>query len=170
VVPVSVLRYTSALSETQKKRSFERRIFVLHGLLLCACAIVIARLIDLQIIQGASYHQIAQAQQYGGVVLPAKRGEILSRNSKTGETSILATNTTLDLLYIERMAMEKTVHQLPQYAVRLADRLHSFYADCRVIDEMDPKLSSARLALIAATKIVLGEALRLMGVNAPEKM
>jgi arginyl-tRNA synthetase len=71
---------------------------------------------------------------------------------------------------IERMAMEKTVHQLPQYAVRLADRLHSFYADCRVIDEMDPKLSSARLALMAATKIVLGEALRLMGVNAPEKM
>lgn len=69
-----------------------------------------------------------------------------------------------------RMAMEKTVHQLPQYAVRLADRLHSFYADCRVIDEMNPSLSSARLALMAATKIVLGEALRLMGVNAPEKM
>ncbi|TXH08078.1 MAG: arginine--tRNA ligase [Candidatus Moraniibacteriota bacterium] len=71
---------------------------------------------------------------------------------------------------VERMAMEKTVHQLPQYAVRLADRLHSFYADCKVIDEADVDLSSARLALIGATKTVLGETLRLMGVSAPEKM
>jgi arginyl-tRNA synthetase len=71
---------------------------------------------------------------------------------------------------IERMAIEKTVHQLPQYAVRLADRLHSFYADCKVIDETNPELSSARLVLIGATKTVLAEALRLMGVSAPEKM
>lgn len=71
---------------------------------------------------------------------------------------------------IERMAKEMTVHQLPQYAVRLADRLHSFYADCKVIDEKEGELSGARLALIAATKTVLGEALRLMGVSAPEKM
>ena len=71
---------------------------------------------------------------------------------------------------VERMAGEKTVHQLPQYAVRLADRLHSFYADCKVIDEANVELSSARLALIGATKAVLGESLRLMGVSAPEKM
>ncbi|MFA9262182.1 MAG: arginine--tRNA ligase [Undibacterium sp.] len=71
---------------------------------------------------------------------------------------------------VERMASEKTVHQLPQYAVRLADRLHSFYADCKVIDETNAELSGARLALIGATKTVLAEALRLMGVSAPEKM
>lgn len=71
---------------------------------------------------------------------------------------------------VERMAAEKTVHQLPQYAVRLADRLHSFYADCKVIDETNPGLSGARLTLIGATKTVLGEALRLMGISAPEKM
>lgn len=71
---------------------------------------------------------------------------------------------------IERMAAEKTVHQLPQYAVRLADRLHSFYADARVIDEVNAGLSSARLALVAATKVVLAETLRLMGISAPEKM
>jgi len=71
---------------------------------------------------------------------------------------------------IERMAAEKTIHQLPQYAVRLADRLHSFYADCKVIDETNAELSSARLALIGATKMVLSEVLRLMGVSAPEKM
>lgn len=71
---------------------------------------------------------------------------------------------------VERMASEKTVHQLPQYAVRLADRLHSFYADCKVLDETNAELSGARLALIGATKTVLAEALRLMGVSAPEKM
>ncbi|MGB4834029.1 MAG: arginine--tRNA ligase [Candidatus Moraniibacteriota bacterium] len=71
---------------------------------------------------------------------------------------------------VERMAIEKTVHQLPQYAVRLADRLHSFYADCKVLDEANVALSGARLSLIGATKTVLAEALRLMGVSAPEKM
>lgn len=71
---------------------------------------------------------------------------------------------------VERMAEEKTVHALPQYAIRLADRLHSFYADCQVIDSADPALSSARLSLITAAKVVLEEALRLIGVSAPEKM
>lgn len=71
---------------------------------------------------------------------------------------------------IERMASEKTVHQLPQYAIRLADRLHSFYADCQVIDTEKKDISQARLALVRSTRIVLGESLRLIGVSAPEKM
>jgi len=62
------------------------------------------------------------------------------------------------------------VHRLPQYAIRLADRLHSFYADCRVMDEGNPELSRARLALVYAVRIVLAETLRLIGVSAPEKM
>ncbi len=71
---------------------------------------------------------------------------------------------------IERMASERTIHALPQYAIRLADRLHSFYADCQVIDEANKELSGARLSLIQATKIVMQETLRLIGVSAPEKM
>ena len=68
------------------------------------------------------------------------------------------------------IAESGAVHKLPQYAIRLADRLHSFYADCRVIDEGDPDLSKARLALVSAVRIVLAETLRLIGVSAPEKM
>jgi len=68
------------------------------------------------------------------------------------------------------MAGDKTVHALPQYAIRLADRLHSFYADCQVVDSENQALSGARLSLIQATKIVLAETLRLIGVSAPEKM
>lgn len=71
---------------------------------------------------------------------------------------------------IERMASEKTVHQLPQYAIRLADRLHSFYADCQVIDTEKKEISQARLALVQTTQVVLRETLRLIGVSAPEKM
>lgn len=96
-----IVRSPRTLSETQKKRSFERRVFALQGILLCVCLIILSRLIELQLVKGSEYRAIAQSQQYGGVVLPAKRGEILSRNSKTDETSIFATNTTLDLLYID---------------------------------------------------------------------
>ncbi len=96
----------SAVSETQKRRSFERRIYVVHGIFLSICLVIIGRLIELQIVKSNEYHKIAQDQQYGGVVLSAKRGEILSRNSKTDETSILATNTTLDLLYIDPLVLQ----------------------------------------------------------------
>lgn len=97
----------SARSETQKRRSFERRIYFINGMFLAVCLVIIGRLIELQILKGNEYHRIAQEQQFGGVVLSARRGEILSRNSKTMQTSILATNTTLDLLYIDPLAIPK---------------------------------------------------------------
>ena len=63
-----------------------------------------------------------------------------------------------------------TVHHLPQYAIRLADRLHSFYDACRVIDVDQRALSEARLRLVKSVTIVLGETLRLIGVAAPKSM
>jgi len=100
----------------RKRQLFERRIIVLHGIFLFVCLIVIGRLIELQVVKGAEYYRIAQEQQYGGVVLSAKRGEILSQSSKTNETSILATNTTLDLLYIDPLV-------IPQDHASVADEL-----------------------------------------------
>jgi arginyl-tRNA synthetase len=70
----------------------------------------------------------------------------------------------------EEVAETGAVHRLPQYAIRLSDRLHSFYADCRVMDGANPELSKARLSLVSAVRIVLAETLRLVGVSAPEKM
>jgi cell division protein FtsI/penicillin-binding protein 2 len=74
---------------------------IVHGALLILLLVIVARLLELQVIKGGDYRALAESQHFGGVVLPAKRGEILSRNSKTGEVSILATNTTLDLLYVD---------------------------------------------------------------------
>ncbi len=71
---------------------------------------------------------------------------------------------------IELAATESAPHRLPQLAIRLADKFHSYYGACQVIDGNAKELSEARLALVAATKIVLGETLRLIGVSAPEKM
>ncbi len=96
----------STVSESQKRRSFERRIIVIHGIFLAICLVIVGRLIELQIVKSSDYHRIAQEQQYGGVVLSAQRGEILSRNSKTEETSIFATNTTLDLVYIDPLVID----------------------------------------------------------------
>jgi arginyl-tRNA synthetase len=39
-----------------------------------------------------------------------------------------------------------------------------------VIDDLEPELTSARLNLINAVRIVLAETLALIGVDAPEKM
>ena len=71
---------------------------------------------------------------------------------------------------IEGVAETYAVHHLPQYAIRIADKLHSFYADCRVIDAEHPELTKARLALALGVKIVLRETLGLLGIDAPERM
>lgn len=61
------------------------------------------------------------------------------------------------------------VHQLTSYSQELADSFHHFYESTRVIVE-ERQLSQARLNLVFAAKIVLGRALYLMGVSAPERM
>jgi len=71
---------------------------------------------------------------------------------------------------IEEVAKSYDVHKFPYYAIRIADKFHSFYNDCRVINEENPELTAARLELAKAVKIVLGEVLGILGVSAPEKM
>lgn len=63
------------------------------------------------------------------------------------------------------------VHQLTYYSREIASKFHSFYDKCRVIDESDLELTSARIELVKATQIVLGITLRdLLGIDAPERM
>jgi len=71
---------------------------------------------------------------------------------------------------VAEIAEDYQVHKLPHYALRVADRFHSFYAECRVIDVEQPELTQSRLALVRATQIVLAETLRLIGVSAPDRM
>ncbi len=71
---------------------------------------------------------------------------------------------------IEDVSKSYEVHKLPYYAIKLADKFHSFYNDCKVLDDENPELTGARLNLINAVRIVLRETLRLVGVEAPNKM
>jgi len=71
---------------------------------------------------------------------------------------------------VEELAESYEVHKLPYYAIKLADKFHSFYNACKVIDEENLGLTKARLKLITAVRIVLAETLELVGVSAPEKM
>ena len=70
---------------------------------------------------------------------------------------------------IEETAKDYQVQRISQYTVDLAASFHQFYRDCQVISE-DKELTKARLSLILATKLILEDALRLMGISAPEKM
>ena len=66
-------------------------------------------------------------------------------------------------------ARERAPHHLPHYLRELANGLHTYYNTHQFIVE-DPALRDARLALVAATRIVIGNGLALLGVTALESM
>lgn len=61
-------------------------------------------------------------------------------------------------------------HRIATYIQELAAAFHSFYNAEKVLDVDNRELSEARLALVTATRTTLANALRLIGVSAPEKM
>jgi arginyl-tRNA synthetase len=66
-------------------------------------------------------------------------------------------------------ATQRVPHKITNYINSLASSFHSFYNDEQVITDDELK-SYERLALLNAVKIVLSDALSLVGVSAPEKM
>ncbi len=71
---------------------------------------------------------------------------------------------------VRRAAQELAPHRLPHFARELAQAVHQFYTNCRVLDRDNPAMSRARLALVAGSRIVLANILGLMGITAPERM
>jgi len=69
-----------------------------------------------------------------------------------------------------RAARELGPHRLPHFARELAQAVHQFYTNCRVLDADDAEMSRARLALVAGSRIVLANILALMGITAPQRM
>ena len=61
-------------------------------------------------------------------------------------------------------------YKITNYVQKLAQLFHTFYNECKVIDSTNEELSSQRLALVKASKIVIRNALNLVGVSAPNKM
>ncbi|MBF0579155.1 arginine--tRNA ligase [Erysipelotrichaceae bacterium RD49] len=71
---------------------------------------------------------------------------------------------------IEQTARTRQVHKISHYIQNLASKFHSFYSACKVNDPDNPELSAQRIGLLKAVRIVLADALSLIGVNAPESM
>lgn len=71
---------------------------------------------------------------------------------------------------IEQTARTRQVHKISHYIQNLASKFHSFYSACKVNDPSNPELSAQRLGLLQATRILLADALSLIGVSAPESM
>ena len=61
-------------------------------------------------------------------------------------------------------------YALVSYLQELATSFHKFYDCHRVIDPQNAPLSSERMALTNAARIVLANGLRLLGLSTPEKM
>jgi arginyl-tRNA synthetase len=107
-----------------------------------------------------------------------KKQETKNEKQENVDLSLLTHEKELNLMkelnkfpeLIAEISESYEVHKLPHYAINLADKFHSFYDVCRVIDDANPELTKARLFLVNAVRIVLSEALNLIGVSAPESM
>lgn len=94
-----------------------------------------------------------------------------------GDVGLLTSDAELNLIrkmvllpeLVELAAANLEPHHLPYFAQEVATAFHSFYKQCRVVTD-DVPLTHARLKLVAAAQIVLSRSLRLMGMNAPERM
>jgi len=71
---------------------------------------------------------------------------------------------------IEISAQKRAPHMVATYIQELAANIHSFYTNCRLIDRANLEVTASRLALAKAAKIVMKNALSVLGVEAPNKM
>ena len=75
---------------------------------------------------------------------------------------------------IEDIAHDYQVHRLTTYVHELAQIFSQFYRDFRIIEDNPSStafnINKGRLALAIATGLVIGKSLKLLGINAPEKM
>ncbi len=70
---------------------------------------------------------------------------------------------------LAKAAEELAPHRVTFFLYDLASLFHSFYNAHRVLDA-EPSLCLARLALLDATRVVLANALALLGIQAPQNM
>ncbi len=120
------------------------------------------------------YIQYAHARMCNILAFATEQGVQLA---KEYEAALLKTPEELALIkklsefpqVVAKAAQALEPHRLTIYLHELAGAFHVFYHHHRVVTE-DRALTQARLHLVEAVRIVLGNALRLLNVGAPEKM
>lgn len=71
---------------------------------------------------------------------------------------------------LDRTLDQRKPSQLTTYLIDLTRDFGQFYRECKVMNPDDPELTRARLALVEATRNVLGLGLDLLGIPKPERM
>ena len=89
--------------------------------------------------------------------------------NKDSETSLLKHLASFPQV-VETSANEKAPYKITNYVHELAEKVHAFYTECRVIDRDNLEVTQSRLALCKASQQVIKNALYLVGVNAPTHM
>ncbi|MFD1861832.1 arginine--tRNA ligase [Planococcus chinensis] len=107
-----------------------------------------------------------------------RQGEELGFTPSTENLSLLSSEKEVDVMkklgdfpqVVADAARMRAPHRVTTYIHELAANFHSFYNANKVLDASNEEMTRARLALITAVKTTLGNALKLVGVAAPEKM
>ena len=120
------------------------------------------------------YIQYAHARICSIIALAGERGIALE---KSRDLTVLTEISEINLIKyliafpgtVESSAISYEPHRLVGYLFDLATLFHKFYTECRVIND-EQVLTQARLALIDATRIVIANGLKILGITAPDKM
>ena len=67
-------------------------------------------------------------------------------------------------------ALNKAPYKLTNYLYTLASLFHTFYNECKVIDKDNVELTAQRVVLAKMTRITIKNGLKLIGVEALNKM
>ena len=121
------------------------------------------------------YVQYAHARTCGIIRALSEEGIVLDKSKIKVE--LLQQEEELELLKkllelpeeIEIAAKNLDVSRVTKYLLDLASMFHAFYNACRVKNENE-ELMFTRLSLVECVRIVIKNMLRLLGVDAPEKM
>jgi len=73
-------------------------------------------------------------------------------------------------LIIEEASSGYKPHIIANYLYETASKFNQFYRDCPVLPEKNIELQNSRISLVDGTRIVLKNALELLGISAPEEM
>ncbi|WKA54116.1 arginine--tRNA ligase [Planococcus shixiaomingii] len=107
-----------------------------------------------------------------------RQAESQGFTASTGNLNLLTSEKEIDVLkkigdfpqVIADAAKLRAPHRVTTYIQDLASHFHSFYNANKVLDASNEDLTRARIALITAVKVTLANALKTVGVAAPEKM
>ncbi len=131
--------------EIAKKQSLENPVYYVQYAHARVCSVI----------RFAEEHRVEPGEAFHRLTLPEERALLRYLSFYPG--------------LIESAAGAREPHRLTFYLQEVAGIFHNYYYKHRVIAD-DIELSAARLALVEAVRIVLANALSILGVSAPERM